>query len=143
MPPIALRKRFRRARRKPSNFLDLIRKLIQHGLRHFDLEDWEEARALFEKAREKVPDHPVPYFFLALSHLAACEDKLAARCAEEGLKRSPKNVLGHNLLALLAFREGRVKEALAELKRFPPVEHLRVQAFLILELEKALQGIAS
>lgn len=120
-----------------------IRPIIQEGLEYFRREEWEKAISAFSKGLEIDPDHPVPYFYSSLAHLAANRDAEAESLLKKGRGKAPENVLGQNIRAILSFRKGKLDEALEMLGRAGVMEHPAVQAFILLEIEKALAEAGS
>jgi len=98
----------------------------------------KKRRKKFSNAQALDVRHPVPHFFLSLVFFAQNNLEASRRSLAQGLALSPRNALGQNIAALLAFREGKAKHGVMLLKQHGLAEHPRIQAFLLMEMEKQL-----
>lgn len=71
------------------------------------LEQYDQAKERYEKVARDYPEVASPYLGLARIHLDRDLPEAAARCYEEALRRSPKNPVAANNLAMTLVELGR------------------------------------
>lgn len=115
-----------------------FRNVLQQGFNALDECNWNQAVDLFTDVQSQKPNHPVPLYFLSLALFAAGRLEESKTALAKGVQKNPANAIGHNLAALHALRSGNIVEGIATLKQHGLVEHPRIQAFFLLEIEKNL-----
>ncbi len=115
-----------------------LRNLVQQGSDFLKRQAWNESITPLLEAHRLQANNPAVCFFLALAYYALGDLVKAKTYIKQGLDLNPKNTLGQNLLALLAFRDNDLTTAITLIDQYGMVENHEIQAFFLFEVERSL-----